>query len=454
MFIGREAEVAKIRAFLEKPSGSMMIYGKRKVGKTTLINHVLQDEANTAYYECIKDSVKANISGLTDVLVRAKILPARIVFSSFQDLFQYLNSLNGTYNIVIDEYPYLKVTNKAETVDSVFQSVIDNCMGNVRLFLSGSHVGMMKDLLNEKNALYGRFDAVMQLKELRYTDAAGFYPDLSVYDKVALYAVFGGSPFVNEFIDGGKTLRENLVATVLNDSHSVYNYVDHLLVSDFNNAVGAERILSVLANGRKKYGEIEQQLQMDKNGLLSKQLKPLLDMEIVTRTFPINRPDDNKKVSYEINDNSLRFYYAYIYRNKSALQVIGPEAFYEEYVAPSILTFISHRFEELCRDYFSFMVKNGKLRGVRNIGMYYYDDIANRKHGEFDVVLQRTEGFDFYEAKYYKSPLRLSEMEEEEEQVRAIPGLTASRIGFIAASGFESADAKYVCITGEDLYSV
>ena len=454
MFIGRETEVAKIHAFLERQSGSMMIYGKRKVGKTTLINHALKGKANTAYYECIKDSLTANISGLTDVLLRAKILPARIEFTSFQDLFQYLNSLDGTYNIVIDEYPYLKVTNKPETVDSVFQSVIDNNLSNIHLFLSGSHVGMMKDLLNEKNALYGRFDAVIQLKELSYLDAAEFYPDLSVYDKVAFYAVFGGSPFVNEFIDGAKTLRENITATVLNDSHSVYNYVDHLLVSDFNNAAGAERILSALANGKKRYGEIERQLQMEKNGLLSKQLKPLQDMEIVSRSFPLNRPDDNKKVSYEINDNILRFFFAYVYRNKSALQVIGPEAFYEEYIAPSILTFISHRFEEICRSYFSLMVKSGKMSGVRNIGSYYYDDSVRKKNGEFDVVLQRANGFDFYEAKYYKSPLRLSEMETEEEQVRAIPGLTASQIGFISVSGFENAETKYACITGEDLYSV
>ena len=454
MFIGREKELRQIREMLQKDSGCMMIYGKRKVGKTTLLTHALRGQKNTAYYECVKDSLKANVDGLVSVLVREKILPARIEFLSFSDLFLYLNSLNGTYNIVIDEYPYLKAVNKPETVDSVFQSVIDNSIGNIRLFISGSHVGMMKELLNEKNAFYGRFSSIIQLKELNYLEAAEFYPSLPVYDKVAFYAVFGGSPYINEFIDENKSLKENVISTILNSSHSVYNYAENLLVSDFSNVSGAERILSSLGNGKKRYGEIESQLRIEKNGLLSKQIKPLLNMGIVNKKYPINRPDDNKKVFYEINDNLLRFYYSYVYRNKSALQVIGANAFYEEFIEPGIITFISHRFEEICRDYFSIMVQSGKMRGIRNIGVYYYDDSKNKKHGEFDVVLQRKDGFEFYEVKYFKTPLKLSEMKREEEQIQDIQGLNISKIGFVSVNGFEKADAKYSCLCGSDIYFI
>ena len=454
MFIGREKELQQISEMLNNDSGCMMIYGKRKVGKTTLLMHALRGQKNTAYYECIKDSLKANVDGLVSVLVREKILPARIEFLSFLDLFQYLNSLNGTYNIVIDEYPYLKAVNKPETVDSVFQSVIDNSIGNIRLFISGSHVGMMKELLNEKNAFYGRFSSIIQLKELNYLEAAEFYPSLPVYDKVAFYAVFGGSPYINEFLDENKSLKDNVIATILNSSHSVYNYAENLLVSDFSNISGAERILSSLGNGKKRYGEIESQLRIEKNGLLSKQIKPLLNMGIVNKKYPINRPDDNKKVFYEIKDNLLRFYYSYVYRNKSALQVIGANAFYEEFIEPGIITFISHRFEEICRDYFSIMVQSGKMRGIRNIGVYYYDDSKNKKHGEFEVVLQRKDGFEFYEVKYFNAPLKLSEMKKEEEQIQDIQGLNISKIGFVSVNGFEVADAKYSCLCGSDIYFI
>jgi AAA+ ATPase superfamily predicted ATPase len=110
---------------------------------------------------------------------------------------------------------------------------------------------MMKDLLKEKNALYGRFSHIIKLGELNYLDASEFYPELSVYDKVGFYSVFGGSPFVNEFIDNKKSLKENIISTILNLSHSVYNYADNLLVSDFSNVSGAERIFSALKNGKK-----------------------------------------------------------------------------------------------------------------------------------------------------------------------------------------------------------
>ena len=234
----------------------------------------------------------------------------------------------------------------------------------------------------------------------------------------------------------------------------MYNYAENLLVSDFSNVSGAERILSSLGNGKKRYGEIESQLRIEKNGLLSKQIKPLLNMGIVNKKYPINRPDDNKKVFYEINDNLLRFYYSYVYRNKSALQVIGANAFYEEFIEPGIITFISHRFEEICRDYFSIMVQSGKMRGIRNIGVYYYDDSKNKKHGEFDVVLQRKDGFEFYEVKYFKTPLKLSEMKKEEEQIQDIQGLNISKIGFVSVNGFEKADAKYSCLCGSDIYFI
>ena len=99
------------------------------------------------------------------------------------------------------------------------------------------------------------------------------------------------------------------------------------------------------------------------------------------------------------------------------------------------------------------MVQNGKLSGVRNIGTYYYDDSVNKKHGEFAVVLQRKTGFDFYEVKYYKSPLKLSEMKKEEQQIRDIQGLNISEIGFISINGFESSAPDYNCISGSELYS-
>ena len=220
-----------------------------------------------------------------------------------------------------------------------------------------------------------------------------------------------------------------------------------------SNAIGAERIISTIANRKLKYSEIESKLGMKSNGRLAKQLASLLRMEIVTKTFPINKPDDNKKSAYEVNDNLLRFYYSYVYKNKSALQVLGPEAFYEEYVERSLLTFVSRRFEEIAREYFSFRAKSGILKGVTNIGTYYYDDSEAKTNGEFDVVLERRDIYDIFEVKYHSSPLGTGEMKKEEEQIKKTKGIQIGKIGFVSVSGFDTAESGFDLVTGEDLYS-
>ncbi len=454
-FIGRERELSLIKEILGKKSAAVMIYGKRKVGKTTLIKHALESAgAEFVYYECLKSSVSDNVTNFVRELVRAGVIPLALPFSQFTDVFAYLSTLNKTLNIVIDEYPYLKSMTTPEIIDSQFQNIIDQHIGNIRLFLSGSHIGLMRDLLTEKNALYGRFSLTIQLKELDYAEASEFYPDKSVYDKVAFYAVFGGSPFVNGFIDPDKAIKDNVITTILNPNSPVSTYAEHLLISDYSNAVNAERILFAISNGRKKYGEIEEMLDMRNNGLLSKQLSALLDMDIVEKNYPINRPDDKKKISYEVCDNLLRFYYSFVYKNKSALSMLGAEAFYDEYVEKPMITFISHRFEEICRTYFSRLSINGKLKGVLNIGTYYYDDSATRTNGEFDVVLKRRNAYDIYEVKFYRAPLNEKEILSEAEKIKNVKGLSLGEIGFISVSGYEDYPKGYNLIDGEALYKI
>ena len=452
MFIGREKELALLQQdYIGKAA---MVYGKRRVGKTTLIQKALKSSSyRTVYFECLKGTMQDNISGFVQELVRAKILPVPLNFGTLQDVFAYLNALPEKIVVVIDEYPYLKAMNDSATVDSIFQNIIDNRLVNIELILSGSHIGMMKDALQEKNALYGRFAVTIKLNELNYLEAAKFYPDKTPYDKAAHYAVFGGSPFVNQALQPTATIRENIISTILNPMSAIYLYASQLLLSDYSVKINAERIFSVIGNGKKRYTEIEDKLDVKKTGNLSKQIKSLIDLEIIARNSPINKIGDNKKSTFEINDNLLRFYFTFIYKNASALQVLGAEALYDEYIAPALTDFISRRFEGICRDYFSLQVRSGKMKGVRNIGSYYYDDPAHRKNGEFDVALEFADGYEIYEAKYYAQPMTLDEIHREVQQVEAIKELTVKQIGFIAINGFAEREEPYLYLDGNDIFA-
>lgn len=452
MFIGREKELTLLQQdYIGK---AVMVYGKRRVGKTTLIQKALENcQHQTVYYECSKGAMQDNIDGLVRELARVKMLPVPLNFSTLQDVFIYLNALPKKIVVVIDEYPYLKKATDSATVDSIFQNIIDNRLSNIELVLSGSHIGMMKDLLQERSALYGRFAVTIKLNELNYLDAARFYPDRTPYDKVAHYAVFGGSPFVNQALNPAATLRENVISTILNPVSAVYLYASQLLLSDYSVKINAERIFSVIGNGKKRYTEIEDKLDVKKTGNLSKQIKSLTELEIVSRNSPINKIGDNKKATFEINDNLLRFYFTFIYKNASALQVLGAEAFYDEYVAPTLTDFISRRFEGICRDYFSLQVRSGKLKGVRNIGSYYYDDPVHRKNGEFDVALELADGYAIYEAKYYAQPMTLDEIRREAQQVANIKELAVKQLGFIAINGFVEQEKPYTYLDGNDIFA-
>lgn len=452
MFIGREKELTLLQQdYIGK---AVMVYGKRRVGKTTLIQKALENcQHQTVYYECSKGAMQDNIDGLVRELARVKMLPVPLNFSTLQDVFIYLNALPKKIVVVIDEYPYLKKATDSATVDSIFQNIIDNRLSNIELVLSGSHIGIMKDLLQERNALYGRFAVTIKLNELNYLDAARFYPDRTPYDKVAHYAVFGGSPFVNQALNPADTLRENVISTILNPVSAVYLYASQLLLSDYSVKINAERIFSVIGNGKKRYTEIEDKLDVKKTGNLSKQIKSLTELEIVSRNSPINKIGDNKKATFEINDNLLRFYFTFIYKNASALQVLGAEAFYDEYVATTLTDFISRRFEGICRDYFSLQVRSGKLKGVRNIGSYYYDDPVHRKNGEFDVALELADGYAIYEAKYYAQPMTLDEIRREAQQVANIKELAVKQLGFIAINGFVEQEKPYTYLDGNDIFA-
>ena len=454
MFVARSQELSQLTDAMRQSNYAALVYGKRRVGKTRLIKEALKLQDKTAlYYECVKGTIKENVDAFVKVLLEAEILPFSPSFDTFQDVFAFLNTLSREFVVVIDEYPYLSTFVEAKKVDSIFQSIVDTRLSNISLILSGSQISVMKNLLEENNALYGRFGLIIHLQELNYREAAVFYPSKSPYEKIAFYSVFGGSPFVLQQLRDEETLEQNMIRTVLTPSNPVHLYASNILLSDYSNAVNAERILAALGNGKRKYSELESKLYSNSTGNLAKQLKTLTAMELVCHSAPINRMSDAKKRAYEINDNLMRFYYSYVYPNKSALQMIGERTFFEQIVSPTLLTtYVPHRFEELCRNYFSALARAGKLPGITNIGTYYYDDPAHHKNGEFDVALAFGNDYELYEAKYYKKPMTLDEIHHEAGQVSEIKALRVVRLGFIAVNGFAEREAGYTYYDGEDLY--
>lgn len=155
-----------------------------------------------------------------------------ISFKSIFDMMNYLGSTGRNILLIIDEYPYLKESGKKNEIDSYMQRVIDDLPSNVKLVLCGSYITIMKELLQEENPLFGRFTLIQHIREFDYFDAARFYPKLSINDKIAFYAVFGGSPFVLENLDYSKSLKENIKKTLLSETGVIKSHIENIMLKE------------------------------------------------------------------------------------------------------------------------------------------------------------------------------------------------------------------------------
>lgn len=454
MFIGREKELRQLNAELSswKRKTAVLVYGKRRVGKSTLLSEAAKSfEGVVINHMCVTSTFEGNMELIYQSVSEGLGLP-NIRFGSLFEMMDYLKTLDKKILLIIDEYPYLKQTKKKNEVDSYMQAVIDRLPENVKLVLCGSYITVMKELLEEGNPLFGRFSLIQHIRDFDYLDAAKFYPDLSVRDKVAFYAVFGGSPYILENLDTSLTIRENIERLLLPETGLVRSHIENVMLKEIQKTFDA-RILEILGNGKKRYSEIRDRIANSETGLLDKQLKILLDMETIQKTEPINRRNDKKKQFYEIVDNLMRFYFTFIFGKAGTIARIGEEQFFNRNIDAVLEQFVSRRLEGIALQYFHRAATLGKYPDIDDFGSYWYDDHATKTNGEFDCVIRRGELYDFYECKYFDRPMTLEECRQEKEQLDSIKGITVSGVGFVCTGGFAFEGAVgFTLIDGMTLY--
>ncbi len=453
MFLNREKELNLLKEQFANPSRSaILIYGKRRIGKYFLIAEAARSfDGIVINHLCAQTTLQGNIELLSKSICDGLNLPA-IHFETLTDLFTFVSDLNRRILIILDEYSYMKESGRKNEVDSYMQAVIDRLSDHVKLILCGSYITVMTELLEQDNPLFGRFTEIIHLDAFDYYEAADFFPDLDIRSKITTYAVFGGSPYVLSLLNPKISVRENIIRLLLPPTGIIRIYIENVIQSEIRKAYDI-RILQAIGNGKKRYSELNDFLSCTNNGLLDKQLKNLINMETIRKTFPINRPNDKKKQFYEISDNLFRFYFTYIFNRESQIYRLGEESFYESNIEPSLNQFVSRRFEQIVMQYFRRKSILRQLTDIRDYGTYWYDNPKTHQNDEFDCVLQRTEGYDFIECKYYTRPMTLDECRQEEEQLSLIEGIKCRKIGFACSAGFDFHTDRYELISGEDLFS-
>lgn len=440
MFYGREAERKKLHTMFHS-DGQMisLIYGRRRIGKSELIKQVLKETDITGiYYECKQTTEKNNVDSLAELIGEAFQFPTP-AFKDMEQLLQFLfkRSKQEPLILVLDEYPYLR--ENAKGLDSILQSVIDSNKdtSHMKLIICGSYADTMKALLARQNPMYSRIDLTISLKPMDYYDSALFYPSFSDEDKVRLFSVFGGIPYYNRLIDSKKSIRENVIDLIASPGARLENEISMYLNSEISKITNANEVFEALAKGFSRYKDLLDQSNVSSGPALVDILDKLIRMDIVAKEAPINNENNRKKSGYFISDNLSLFYYKYIFRNISRMNIMDPDVFYDKYIADDFETkYVPKIFETICKQYLIRRNRKGLMEEpFEKIGKYYYDDPVEKKNGKFDIVTQDDRGYIFYEAKFWKDPVTESMVQNEIRQVTQT-GLNCYKYGFFSRSGF------------------
>ena len=441
MFIGRERELGELTEKLNNDRfESILIYGRRRIGKTELIKESAKSFKGTyIYYECKRSLLGDNIDGLNEELRR--ILNVHFTFNSVKDALAYVFDYAKEHKVllVIDEFPFLWET--LPVIVSDIRDLIDRykSQSDMKFILSGSYVDVMKSLNDGESETYGRFTCIMPLNAFDYYDASKFYPDYSNEDKLLMYSVFGGVAFFNSLIDNTKSARENIERLLIEPNSILQLEIEHTISAETSKIPAVNSVVELIGEGVTKYTDLV-------NGLSSKSgtkvnpdylIKKLIELEIIEKVAPINDKKNRKRIFYRFRDNLMEFYYHYIYRNKNMNSILAADDFYSEIIETDLKEkYLPKKFESVSRE---FLIRANKAHKIfpliYEIGTYSYDDAKRKINRQFDVVTRDKNGYISYECKYTDGLVGKAVIAEEEYQIISSE-LNVYKLGFISKNGF------------------
>jgi hypothetical protein len=321
-FVNRKSELGFLKEkYSEKSSQLIIIYGRRRIGKTELIKRFLMVKRG-CYILCTRDSLLENLKEMKRKFfeLTGKEYFLKVDVDSFFDLFRYLADEIGNEKaiIVVDEFPYLIELQKG--IVSVFQKAWDELLKDKKVFLvlCGSSVGMMEtEVLSYKSPLYGRRTGEWKVGPLKFGDLKALFKHFSLEDLVKIWCICGGTPFYLVQMDPSLSVEENIKTKILRKGEVLYSEPKVLLREEFREPKTYSLILKYLSLGYNTQGELSSVTGIEK-GNLSKYLSVLEETGLVRYVLPLGR---RKRGIYTIVDPFFNFWFRFVNPNLSDLEI-------------------------------------------------------------------------------------------------------------------------------------
>ena len=321
-FYCREDELRKLnKRYAGDKFECIVIYGRRRVGKTALINEFCKDKP-TIFFSALNTTGKENLEALSKSIMSFERpdMEYSPEFRSYDAALSELTELSKKKRIVfvIDEYPYLA---KAKTaISAMLQHIIDHKWTESKMFLilCGSSMSFMESqVLGKESPLYGRRTGQFKIEPLDYKETAVFHPNLSAEDNSLIYGITGGIPHYINKLDVRDSVDEALLDNFFDRSSYLYEEPGNLLKQELREPAIYNAIIKAIAEGASRMNDIKMKVG-EENSVVSKYLKTLINLGIAKKETPITEKP-GKKTIYLLADNFFRFWYRFVPVNMSAI---------------------------------------------------------------------------------------------------------------------------------------
>jgi AAA+ ATPase superfamily predicted ATPase len=359
-FVDRIEETARLRDALSREKSSLVVvYGRRRLGKSTLIKRVLSD--SDVYFLADRSEGQHQRTLLAKVV--AQVFPDfdKLTYPDWESLFRAVNyRTDKCFTLCLDEFPYL--VEQSPELPSVLQKLVDEKLLKYNLVLCGSSQNMMYGLFLDSTApLYGRADEIMRITPIRlpYIQEA---LDLDAVSSVEEYAVWGGVPRYWELRENRNSLSDALWHNILSINGNLYEEPIKLFQDDVKDIVKTSTIMSYIGSGANRLSEIAARCNEPATNL-SRPLKKLIDLGFLEKDVPFGIDEKNAKKSlYKIADPFMAFYYQFVVPNRSFIE-LGRRLPLEQALAAHFSEYVSMHWEKLCRDAVTGNMVNGIVYG-------------------------------------------------------------------------------------------
>ena len=356
MFVNRVTEIARLKKVLGSDiSKLVVIFGRRRCGKSTMLKKVLNDDA--VYFSADMREAPLQINALAQRI--ENIIPgfANPVYPGWDSLFRSLNtSLKSRITLCLDEFPYL-VKNSPE-LPSILQNLYDDkAQSNFNIILCGSSQMMMRGLVLDSHApLYGRADEIMKIQPMSVAHLSRFL-GLSAIETVTEYSIWGGVPRYWEIRKASGTLDATLKEHVINQYGLLTDEPERLFSDESRTSVQAFTLLSLIGSGCHRVSELAARTGKPSTHL-SGVLAFLTELRYIRREIPFGESSRSTKRSlYKIDDPFLNFYFTFIVPEKSRIE-LGLSSQVIKEINKRMPQYISSIWEELCRRSVPFIIKD------------------------------------------------------------------------------------------------